>query len=116
MVAYSGATTVGANGISPRFGVACDSKLTAVILAPHIATTAAGSQPLLYVRSGTTTSTSTLTVLTSGSQAKVRNVLATTISLLEGDSFYVTHGTDATAVCGVAIQTFPNGGATLAFP
>ena len=116
LVVYSGATTVGANGISPRFGVACDSKLTAVIVKPHIATTAAGSQPLLYVLSGTATATTTLTALTSASQTKIRNVLATNISLTEGDSFYITHGTDATAVCGVAVQTFPNGGASLAFP
>jgi mRNA-degrading endonuclease toxin of MazEF toxin-antitoxin module len=83
---------------------------------PNIASTAAGSQPLMYVKSGTATSTTTLTVLTSAATAVLTNVLATAVTLAAGDYVWVTHGTDATASLSLGIEMYPVPGAALACP
>ena len=104
-VIYSASTTVGANGISPRWAAFTAQKIMSVTLGPVVASTAAGSQPLLFSKSGTTTSTTTLTVLTSAATATINNAPTTPVTLAQGDQFWVTHGTDATAVLGVAVET-----------
>lgn len=111
--AFSGATTVGASGITTKFAAFTAMQIKAVCMAPNIASTAAGSQPLLYTVSGTATATTTLTVLTSAARAVLTNALATAVTLAQGDQFYVTHGTDATAVCAVAVECYLTPGANL---
>lgn len=104
-IPFSGLSTVGASGVTTKFAAYTTMKIKAVIAAPVIATTAAGSTPLLFTKSGTTTSTTTLTALTSASSAVVVNDLSTDISLAQGDQFWCTHGTDATAAVSFAIET-----------
>jgi hypothetical protein len=43
-------------------------------------------------------------------------VLATAISLVQGDTIYVTHGTDATASISFGIEAYPTPGAAVACP
>jgi len=66
---YSGVTVAGANGVTPKFAAFTAQKIMSVTLGPFVASTAAGSQPLLYTKNATTTSTTTLTVLTSAATA-----------------------------------------------
>lgn len=110
-VVYSGSTAAGANGISPRFAAFTAQKIKSVTLGPVVASTAAGSQPLMYSKSGTATTTTTLTVLTSAATAAINN--AVSVTLAQGDQFWVTHGTDATAVLGVAVETYVVPGANV---
>lgn len=104
-VVYSGVTVAGANGVSPKFAAYTAQKIMSVTLGVYIASTAAGSQPLLYTKSGTATATTTLTALTSAATATINNAPTTPVVLAQGDQFWVTHGTDATAVLAVAIET-----------
>ncbi len=113
---FFGQTTVGANGVSPKFAAFTAMQVRAVCMTPNVASTAAGSQPLMFVKSGTATTTTTLTVLTSGSVAPLTNVLATAVSLAQGDQCWVTHGTDATAVLSLGIEAYVVPGAALACP
>lgn len=114
-VIMAGQTTAGANGVSPRFAAFTALQLRAVALRPNIASTSA-SQPLLYTISGTATTTTTLSALTSAAITVQPNVLATALSLSQGDIVYVTHGTDATASISFGIETYPTPGAALACP
>ena len=104
-IAYSGLSAVGANGVTTKFCAYTAMKIKSVTYAATIATTAAGSQPLLFTRTGTTTSTSTLTVLTSASSSPINVALSTAVTLAQGDQFWCTHGTDATAAVAFAIET-----------
>lgn len=115
-VTFAGSTTVGANGTTTKFGAFTALQLRACCVAPNIATTAAGSQPLMYVKSGTATTTTTLTALTSAAVTVLPNLLSTAISLIQGDQVWVTHGTDATASLSVGIECYPTPGAALAAP
>jgi hypothetical protein len=104
-VIFSGLSGVGANGVTTKFAAYTAMKIKAVHGGPVIATTAAGSTPLLFSKTGTTTSTTTLTALTSASSAGFTNDLATEVTLSQGDQFWCTHGTDATAAVAFAIET-----------
>lgn len=115
-VAFLGQTTVGANGVSPKFAAFTALQIRACLVTPNVASTAAGSQPFMYVKSGTATATSTLTVLTSAAITPLPNLLATAVTLVAGDQVWVTHGTDATAVLSVGIEMYPVPGAALACP
>lgn len=115
-IVLAGQTTVGANGVSPKFAAFTALQVRACLVTPNVASTAAGSQPLMFVKSGTATSTTTLTVLTSGSVAPLTNVLSTAVSLTQGDQIWVTHGTDATAVLSIGIEAYVTPGAALACP
>jgi len=110
---FSGNTTVGANGVSQKFAAFTAMQIKACLTSPTIASTAAGSQPLLYTISGTTTATTTLTVLTSASRTTILNALATAVTLAQGDQMYVTHGTDATASLSIALECYVTPGANL---
>jgi hypothetical protein len=110
---FAGNTTVGANGISQKFAAFTAMQIKAVHSSPNIASTAAGSQPLMYTVSGTTTATTTLTVLTSASRDTRTDALATAVSLARGDQVYLTHGTDATAVMSFAVECAMTPGAAL---
>jgi len=110
---FSGNTTVGANGISQKFAAFTAMQIKACLTSPTIASTAAGSQPLMYTISGTTTATTTLTALTSAARTTITNALATAVALAQGDQVYVTHGTDATASLSVAIECYVTPGANL---
>lgn len=110
---FSGNTTVGANGISQKFAAFTAMQIKAVQSSPNIASTAAGSQPLMYTVSGTTTATTTLTVLTSAARTTRNDALATPVSLIAGDQVYLTHGTDATAVMSFAVEAYLVPGASL---
>ena len=101
---YSGLSAVGANGVTTKFAAYTTMKIMSVTQGPVIASTAAGSQPLLFTKTGTTTSTTTLTVLTSGASAAINNAPTTPVALAQGDQFWYTHGTDATAAVAVAIE------------
>jgi hypothetical protein len=114
-VPFFGQTTAGANGVSPRFAAFTDMQIRACVVKPNIASTSA-SQPLLYKVSGTTTTTQTLSALTSAAITVQPNVLATAISLAQGDHVYVTHGTDATASVSLGIEMYVTPGAALACP
>lgn len=109
---FSGGTTVGANGVTTKFAAFTAMKLKQVVATPFIASTAAGSQPLLYVKSGTATSTTTLTVLTSASVTPLVNDI-TDVTLAQGDVVWATHGTDATAALAIAIEALVIPGANL---
>jgi tetraacyldisaccharide-1-P 4'-kinase len=115
-VIMAGNTTVGANGVSQKFAAFTALQLRACVTKPNIATTAAGSQPLMYTVSGTTTTTTTLTALTSAAITAAANVFSTAVSVIQGDTIYVTHGTDATASLSFAIEAYPVPGAALACP
>jgi hypothetical protein len=99
---FSGNTTVGANGISQKFAAFTAMQIKAVQTSPNIASTAAGSQPLMYTVSGTT-----------AARATRRDELATAVSLIAGDQVYLTHGTDATAVMSFAVECKLTPGASL---
>lgn len=109
-------TTVGASGITNKFAAFTALQIRACVVAMNIASTAAGSQPLLFVKSGTATTTTTLTALTSASVTPLPNVLATAVNVVQGDQIWVTHGTDATAVASVALECYVTPGAVLACP
>ena len=100
---FSGVSAVGANGVSPKFAAFTAMKIKQVVQGPFIASTAAGSQPLLYTKSGTATATTTLTALTSAASAAIVNDI-TDVTLAQGDQFWYTHGTDATAAVAVALE------------
>ena len=110
---FSGNTVVGANGVSQKFAAFTAMQIKACLTTPNIASTAAGSQPLLYSVNGTTTATTTLTALTSAARTTILNDLATEVTLAQGDWFYVTHGTDATASLSVALECVATPGAAL---
>lgn len=110
---FSGNTTVGANGISQKFAAFTAMQIKSVTTAPNIASTAAGSQPLMYTVSGTTTATTTLTVLTSAARTARNDALSTPVTLAQGDQVYLTHGTDATAVMSFAVECYLTPGAAL---
>jgi tetraacyldisaccharide-1-P 4'-kinase len=115
-IILAGNTTVGANGVSQKFAAFTAMQLRACAVRPNVATTAAGSQPLLYTISGTATATTTLSALTSAAITVQSNVLATAVSLVQGDIVYVTHGTDATASLSFGIECYPTPGAAVACP
>jgi hypothetical protein len=110
---FSGNTTVGANGVSQKFAAFTAMSIRAVHYSPGIASTAAGSQPLMYTLSGTTTATTTLTALTSASRASITVAPATPVALARGDQVYLTHGTDATAQLSFAIEATLTPGANV---
>ncbi len=114
-IVFSGSTEKVANGVTPKWIAFTAMKLKRVIQAPVLAliTTAAGSQPFLYTQSGTTTSTTTLTVLTSASYAAVENDISD-VTLAAGDRFWVTHGTDAAVSNAVSVEASIIPGSTLA--
>lgn len=115
-VPFYGVTTVGASGITPKFAAFTALQIRAAMCVPNVASTAAGSQPLMFVKSGTATSTTTLTALTSGAIAVLPNLLATSVTLVAGDQVWLTHGTDATAVMSVGLEMYAVPGAALACP
>jgi hypothetical protein len=108
----TGATSVGAAGTA-KFAAFTAMQIKAVHTTPQIASTAAGSQPLMYTISGTTTSTTTLTVLTSAAKTARNDTLSTRVSLARGDVVTITHGTDATASLAVAVECDLTPGAAL---
>jgi hypothetical protein len=114
-IIMGGNTTVGANGVSQKFAAFTALQLRAVALRPSIASTSA-TQPLMYVISGTATSTTTLSAITSAAITVQPNLLATAISLVQGDVVYLTHGTDATAQVAFGVETYPTPGAALSCP
>lgn len=114
-VIMAGQTTVGANGVSPKFAAFTALQVRAVNATPNVASTSA-SQPLMFVKSGTATTTTTLTALTSAAITNMTNVLSTAVGLTQGDQVWMTHGTDATAVLSFAIEAYPVPGAALANP
>lgn len=111
----AGVNVAGASALTAKFAAFTAMKLKSVLFSVITKSTAAGSTPLIYTKSGTTTSTTTLTALTSGSDAAEQYTLATAISLAAGDSFWATHGTDATAVYSTTFecQLDAGGGATV---
>lgn len=115
-VVFMGQTTVGANGVTPKFAAFTAMQIRAACVTPNVASTAAGSQPLMFVKSGTATTTTTLTALTSAATTPLTNVLATAVSLVQGDQVWLTHGTDATAVMSVGVEMYVTPGAALACP
>lgn len=112
---FAGQTTAGANGVSPKFAAFTAMKVRAALVVPNVASTSA-SQPLMYVKSGTATTTTTLTALTSAAVTPLTNVLSTAVSLVQGDQIWITHGTDATAVLSVAIEAYASAGAAMSVP
>jgi hypothetical protein len=113
--AFAGSTTVGANGVSTKFGAFTAMQLRRVAYAPNIASTSA-TTPLLFTKSGTATTTTTLSAITSAATVAIDNVLATAVSLAQGDQFWVTHGTDATVSISAGIECYAVPGASLACP
>lgn len=114
-VIYSASTAAGANGVTTKFAAFTAMKIRAAVFGPNTAGTSA-TTPLLFVKSGTATATTTFTALTSATTAASAQVLATAVDLAQGDQFWVTHGTDATIAVSVALEAYPNPGAALACP
>ena len=110
---FSGLSAVGANGVTTKFAAFTAMKIKQVVQGPVIASTAAGSQPLLFTKSGTATATTTLTVLTSGASAAIVDDI-TDVTLAQGDQFWYTHGTDATAAVSAAFECTVTPGANVA--
>ena len=102
-VIYSGATTAGASGISTKWAAYTAMRIKSITFGPATAGTSV-STPLLFVKSGTATTTTTCTALTSATTAASNFALATAAALVQGDQFWVTHGTDATMVQAVAVE------------
>ena len=111
---FSGSTTAGANGVTTKWAAFTAMKLKQVVSGVNLAlpTTAAGSQPLLYVQSGTTTTTTTLTVLTSASYAVVTDDISD-VTLAAGNAFWITHGTDAQTSRSYAVEAYVIPGSNL---
>lgn len=112
-VIYSGLSAAGASGVTTKWSAYTAQKIKSVTAGPVIATTASGSTPLLFSKSGTTTTTTTLTALTSASSAGANYALATAVALAQGDQFWCTHGTDATAAVAFAVETLVVPGANV---
>lgn len=112
---FAGSTTAGANGATTRFAAFTAMQIRAAKLVPFTASTSA-TQPVLLVKSGTATSTTTLSAVTSAAITVQDNVLSTAVSLTAGDQFWVQHGTDATIVAAVGLECYPTPGASLACP
>jgi hypothetical protein len=113
-VVYSGSSTAGANGVTTKFCAFTALKLKQVVSGVNLAlpTSAAGSQPLLYTQSGTTTSTTTLTVLTSASYAVVTDDISD-VTLAAGNAFWITHGADAQTSRSYAVEAYVIPGSNL---
>ena len=109
-VIYSGSTTAGANGATTKFCAYTAQKIMSVTYAPNIASTSA-TQPVVYYKSGTTTSTATPTAVTSAAVTAVNYAFATPLSLTQGMQFWLAHGTDATVSLSVAFETLTVPGA-----
>jgi hypothetical protein len=109
---FSGLSAAGASGVTTKFAAFTAMKIKAVISGPVVAGTSA-SQPLLFSKSGTATSTTTLTALTSASTATIYDQLSTAVTLAQGDQFWYTHGTDATASNAVAFECVVTPGANV---
>ena len=115
-VVFSGLTTAGAVGLSTKFCAFTTSQLRRVVLAAVTVSTSS-TVPLIFSKSGTTTTTTTFTTgIASAATSACEHVLATAISLAQGDQFWVSHGTDGTIIAAAAIETYPVGGASLACP
>ena len=104
-VQFSASTTAGANGVTTKFCAFEAMRIKQVVSSPNLTlvTTAAGSQPLIYCQSGTTTATTTLTVLTSAAYDTVVDDIEE-VALARGDVFWYTHGTDAQTSRSVAFE------------
>lgn len=113
---FSGVSAVGANGVTTKYCAFTAMKIMTVVQGVVIATTAAGSQPLLYTKSGTATATTTLTALTSAAVTPITNILTTPVTLAKGDQFWYTHGTDATTSIAVAVETRVIPGSDITIP
>lgn len=111
-VIYSGSIAAGANGVTDKFAAFTAQKIKSVTFGPAVVGTSA-TTPLLYVKSGTTTTTTTLTALTSATTVATNQALSTAATLAQGDQFWVTHGTDATIVSSVAVETYVIPGSTV---
>lgn len=114
-VIYSGSTAAGANGVTTKFAAFTALQIRSAVFGPNIAGTSA-TTPLLFVKSGTATTTTTFTALTSAGTAASAQVLSTAVSLAQGDQFWATHGTDATIAVSVALECYPTPGALIACP
>lgn len=114
-VIMSGSTTAGANGVSQKFAAFTAMQIRAVPLRPNAASTSA-SQPLMYSINGTTTTTTTLSALTSAAITVQPNLLATAVTLAQGDVIYLTHGTDTTASLSFAVEAYAVPGAAVSAP
>lgn len=109
-VVYSGSTAVGANGVTTKWAAFTAQKIKSVTVANQTVGTSA-TQPVLYYKSGTTTSTSTLSAITSAATTSKNN--AVDLTLAQGDQFWVAHGTDATISVSVAVESYVIPGSTL---
>lgn len=107
---FSGSSTVGANGATTKFAAFAAMSIKSITYAPNIVSTSA-STPLFYSKSGTTTSTATLSALTSAAATAFNNTAS--ITLAQGDQFWLAHGTDATVSLSVAVETVLTPGATI---
>jgi len=115
-VVFSSSTTVGANGVSQKFAAFTALQLRAAVVVANTVGTSS-TLPLIFTKSGTTTTTTTFaTGISSAAVTPATLVLATAVSLAQGDQFWVTHGTDATIVGSVAIECYPTPGAAVACP
>ena len=110
-VVYSGSTVAGANGVSPKFAAFTAQKIKSVTLGPAVAATSS-TDPKLFIKSGTATTTTALSALTSAASAAVNNDVSS-LALAQGDQFWIAHGTDATVVAAVAIETVVVPGSTI---
>lgn len=109
---YSGApAAAGANSVTAKFAAFTAMKIKRIRTGIATKGTSA-STPLVYVRSGTATSTTTLTALTSAAEVAVEH--AADITLAAGDVFWATGGTDATQVVAFSFECYPTAGAELA--
>lgn len=114
-ITLAGQTTVGANGVSPKFAAFTALQVRAACVVPNVASVSA-SQPLMFVKSGTATTTTTLSALTSAAITVQPNLLATSVTLVQGDHVWLTHGTDTAASISFGLECYPTPGAALAAP
>ena len=110
-----GSTTVGANGVGQKFAAFTAMQIRNVIYRANTNSTSA-TTPLLYSISGASTATQTLSAVGSAATTVYTNALATAITLVQGDVYYMTHGTDATVSLSYAIEAYPTPGASVTCP
>ncbi len=116
-VIYNGITAAGATGLSGKFVAFTGLQLRRAVLVATTANSTSATTPLIFSKSGTATTTTTFTnSISSASTAGVEHVLSTAISLAQGDTFWFSHGTDATIVATGTVECYPTPGATLAAP
>lgn len=106
------ASSITGSGGATKFVAYTALTAKSVTLKPTTAGTSNDISSFIQI-SGTTTTTTAIATLGSGVTTFTNVAFATAPSLLQGDTFYVVKGTDATAVIAATIETVVPPGANV---